>query len=167
MRTSRRGSLVKEKTKSLSNLKIITADLKKRGKRIVFTNGCFDILHYGHAQYLQEAKNKGDILIIGLNSDSSVRKIKGDKRPIVTEKNRLGLLASLESVDYVVKFNETTPIKLIKALKPDILVKGADWSKDKIVGGDFVCGYGGKVLTIKLVKGLSTTDLIQKIAKTS
>jgi len=139
--------------------------LRKRNKKIVFTNGCFDILHYGHAKYLQEAKNKGDVLVVGVNSDSSIQKIKGKSRPIVDEKNRLGLLSALESIDYLILFKDDTPLKLIKALKPDILIKGADWNKDKIVGSDVVRRLGGKVLTIKLVKGLSTTNLINKIAE--
>lgn len=155
--------MLKEKIKSLSVLKKIVSGLKKKGKRIVFTNGCFDILHYGHAKYLEDAKTKGDCLIVALNSDSSVRKIKGKKRPIVCQNQRAGLLAALESVDYVVIFQEETPLSVIKALKPDILVKGADWGKNNIVGSDFVRGMGGRVLTVRLVKGLSTTSIIKKI----
>jgi D-beta-D-heptose 7-phosphate kinase/D-beta-D-heptose 1-phosphate adenosyltransferase len=139
--------------------------LKRSGKKIVFTNGCFDILHFGHAKYLEEAGKKGDILVVAVNSDSSIRKIKGKNRPIINENQRLKLVAALESVDFVTKFNDTTPLKVIMALKPDILVKGADWSKGNIVGGDFVKSCGGKVSTVKLVKGLSSTNLIQKIAR--
>jgi len=153
------------KIKSLKSLKRELAKLRKQGKKIVFTNGCFDILHYGHAKYLQDSKAKGDILVVAVNSDSSVRKIKGKNRPIVDEANRLKLLASLESIDYLTLFKETTPLKIIKAVKPDILIKGADWKKNKIIGSDLVEAYGGKVSTIKLVKGFSTTNLIKKIAK--
>lgn len=157
--------MIDTKIKSLSELRKITAKLKSQNKTIVFTNGCFDLLHYGHVQYLQEAKAKGDILIVAINSDSSVRKIKGADRPIVKEKDRLSLAAALESVDYVLLFNEKTPLRLIKELKPDILAKGADWKKDKIIGGDFVSAYGGKVSTIKLQKGRSTSGIINKIVK--
>ncbi len=153
------------KIKSLKGLARITSALKKDGKRIVFTNGCFDLLHYGHAQYLQKAKDKGDVLIVAVNSDVSVRKIKGLTRPVVSQHNRLGLLAALESIDYLILFRELTPLKIIKALKPDILIKGADWKKSGIVGAAAVKAYGGRVLTIKLIKGLSTTNLIQKIIR--
>lgn len=164
MRIGRR-SLIELKIKSLANLKDIAAALKKKGKRIVFTNGCFDILHYGHAKYLEDAKGRGDILIVGVNSDSSIRRIKGKKRPIIREHDRLRLLSALESVDYVVLFSEDTPIKLIRSIRPDILIKGSDWDKAAIVGADFVLSYGGKVDTVKLLKGRSTTNLIKKIAK--
>jgi len=166
MRINRRShSSLTEKIKSLAALKAHISKLKKLGKRVVFTNGCFDILHYGHAQYLEDAKAEGDVLVVAVNSDASVRKIKGKKRPIVDEVNRIKLLAALESIDLLILFKETTPLKVIKAVKPDILIKGADWDKAKIVGSDFVKAYGGKVQTIKLVKGLSTTSLIKKIVK--
>jgi D-beta-D-heptose 7-phosphate kinase/D-beta-D-heptose 1-phosphate adenosyltransferase len=153
MRTHRRSQhRLSGKIKSLKALKELTAKLKRQGKRIAFTNGCFDILHYGHARYLQDAKKSGDILVVGVNSDRSVRKIKGKDRPVVAEKNRLGLLAALESVDYLVLFKEATPLKVIQAVKPDILIKGADWNKNNIVGSGFVASYGGKVKTVKLVK---------------
>jgi len=138
--------------------------LKSQGKRVVFTNGCFDILHYGHTKYLQDARAKGDYLIVALNSDSSIKKIKGKDRPIVNQSDRLKVVAALGCVDSVVLFNQDTPIRLIRELKPDILVKGGDWDKARIVGADFVQGYGGKVLTIKLVKGRSTSAIIRKIA---
>ena len=144
----------------------IIAGLKRRGKKIVFTNGCFDLLHYGHVKYLADAKKIGDILVVAINSDASVRKIKGSKRPIVNERDRLSLIAALESVDYVLLFNEDTPLEVIEKIKPDILVKGADWARDKIAGSSIVLGAGGKVATIKLVRGRSTTNLIKKIAKT-
>lgn len=154
-----------DKIKAKEELKPIILRLKSRGRRIVFTNGCFDLIHFGHVQYLQEAKKKGDILIVAVNSDSSIKKIKGKNRPIVGEKYRLGVIAGLECVDYVVKFSEDTPLKLIKFLKPDVLVKGADWAKEKIVGKDIVELFGGRVATIKLTPGLSTTKIIEKIAQ--
>ncbi len=157
--------LLETKIKSLSELKKIIRSLKARHKKIVFTNGCFDLLHYGHATYLEAARRKGDILIVGINSDKSVKRIKGANRPVVNEKERLRLVAALESVDYVVLFQEDTPLKIIRLLNPDILVKGADWAKDAIVGGDFILKQGGKVMTIKLVKGYSTSNLIKKIAE--
>lgn len=156
--------MLKSKIKSLKVLKTALAGLRKKGKKIVFTNGCFDILHYGHARYLEDAKKRGDILVVAVNSDSSVRRIKGDKRPVVTQKDRISLVASLESVDYSIILNDSDPLRLIKEIKPDVLVKGADWSRDNIVGADFVLSYGGKVSTIKLAKGRSSTNLIKKIA---
>jgi len=164
MRTYRTGTVSRAKVKSLAALKRIIASLKKRGKKVVFTNGCFDLLHFGHARYLEDAKKRGDILVVAVNSDSSVRKIKGSDRPIINEKFRSGLIAALASVDYVVLFSEETPLKVIKALKPDVLVKGADWNKADIVGSGLVLSYAGKVATIRLIKGLSTTNLINKIA---
>lgn len=165
MRDNRRLRLLKDKIMPLAKLKKVIAALKAKGEKIVFTNGCFDLLHYGHAKYLQDAKNEGDILVVAVNSDASLKRIKGDKRPITGEKDRLRLIAALESVDYVTLFNDDTPIKVIKALRPDILVKGADWNKQNIVGADFLLGTGGKVKTIKLLKGRSTTGLIKKIAE--
>lgn len=159
------GRILEKKIQKSEEIKKIVSGLKAKHKRIVFTNGCFDLLHYGHTKYLQEAKKKGDILIVGINSDASVRRIKGAKRPIVNEKNRSRLIASLESVDYVVLFNEDTPVKIINLIKPDVLVKGADWHKNNIVGSDIVLNYGGHVSTINFLKGYSTTNLIKKIAK--
>ena len=137
--------------------------LKQKNKKIVFTNGCFDILHAGHVSYLSKAKSLGDALVIGLNSDSSTRKLKGKSKPVVSQKNRAMLLAALEAVDFVVTFNELTPIKIIKAIKPNVLVKGGDWKKEKIVGAEFVESYGGKVRSLPYIKGLSTRGLIAKI----
>jgi D-beta-D-heptose 7-phosphate kinase/D-beta-D-heptose 1-phosphate adenosyltransferase len=165
MRTHRAGRLLEEKVKSLATLKRIVAGLKKSGKKIVFTNGCFDLMHFGHAKYLEDARKEGDVLIVAVNSDSSIKRIKSEKRPIVDERNRLRLVAALESVDYVTLFSEDTPLKTIRALKPDVLVKGADWNQDDVVGGDFVRSYGGCVSTVKLVQGLSTSNLIYKIAR--
>ncbi len=153
------------KIKNLKELKNIINRLKYRGKKIVFTNGCFDILHYGHIKYLEDAKKKGDILVVGVNSDSSIKRIKGAARPIVNQRDRLRIIAALESVDYVVLFKENTPLKIIKLLRPDVLVKGADWKKKDIVGSNFVLSYGGKICTINLIRGRSTTNLIKKIAK--
>jgi len=154
------------KIKKLPALKNISDKLKAKGKKCVFTNGCFDLLHYGHVMYLEKAKSKGDFLIVGINSDSSVKRIKGDKRPVVNETDRAKVIGALESVDYVVLFQEDTPYETIKTLKPDILIKGADWKKNNIVGADLVKSYGGKILTIKLAKGRSTSSLIRKIAET-
>ncbi len=137
--------------------------LKAKGKKIVFTNGVFDIIHRGHVEYLTEAKALGDILVVGLNSDSSVKMIKGDKRPIVSEDNRAFVLAGLKPVDYVVIFNEDTPYNTIKNIKPDILVKGADWDEDKIVGSDIVKNNGGEIKRITFVENNSSTNIIEKI----
>lgn len=158
--------MIKEKIKTLSEFKKIISNLRRKGKVIVFTNGCFDLLHYGHAKYLEDAKKKGDCLVVAVNSDASVRSIKGNKRPIVSEDDRASLIAALESVDYVLIFDEETPLSAIKELKPDVLVKGADWNKNNIIGANFVSSYGGRVSTVKLLKGRSTTNLIKKIAET-
>jgi len=131
----------------------------RRGKTVVFTNGCYDLLHAGHVTLLEKAKRHGDILVVGLNSDDSVRKLKGRSRPLVGEKDRAKLLAALESVDYVTIFPEDTPARLIQELKPDVLVKGGDYALDQIVGRNDV----KKVVRVPLVKGFSTTNLIRKI----
>ena len=151
------------KIKTQKQLKNIVKGLRKQGKKIAFTNGCFDLLHYGHIKYLQDAKRLADKLIIGLNSDSSLRKIKGKKRPINTQTDRAKILAALAAVDYLVVFNQETPLKLIKLVSPDLLIKGGDWERDKIVGADFVKSYGARVITIPYLKGYSTTKLIEKI----
>lgn len=153
------------KIKKPQELREILTRLKAGRKKIVFTNGCFDLLHWGHVKYLEDAKKIGDILVVGINRDASVRRIKGNKRPVVPEGDRARVVAALASVDYVVLFGEDTPLKIIKMLKPDILVKGADWNKDNIVGADFVESYGGRTVTIKLTKNRSSTNLIKKIAK--
>jgi len=146
------------------SLKKLLKELKKRkGRKIVFTNGCFDILHAGHVRYLKKAKSLGDMLVLGLNSDSSVRNIKGKGRPIVNQKDRAEVVSSLSPVDYVVIFKEPTPIKLIEAIKPDILVKGADWKRGEIIGENFMKSYGGKVARIRLFEGRSTTGIIKRI----
>jgi rfaE bifunctional protein nucleotidyltransferase chain/domain len=131
--------------------------------KIVFTNGCFDILHRGHIDYLARAADEGDILVVGLNTDESVRKIKGSQRPINNEQSRAMVLGSLGFVDAVILFNEETPYELIKQVKPDVLVKGADYNAEEIVGNDIVTGNGGEIRTIELTEGFSTTGLIDKI----
>ena len=136
---------------------------KNEGKKIVFTNGCFDIIHAGHVDYLEKAKSLGDILVVGLNSDSSISRIKGTKRPIVNQDYRKRVLEALKSVDLVVVFDEDTPLRLIKEIKPDVLVKGGDWSIENIVGADFVQSYGGEVKTIDFIYDISTSKIIEKI----
>lgn len=131
-------------------------------KKIVFTNGCFDLLHIGHVRYLKEARSLGEFLVVGINSDSSVMQLKGPNRPIQTELDRAEILASLASVDATIIFNESTPELLIQSIKPDILVKGGDWTVDQIVGGAFVQSYGGKVLSLQFIEGKSTTRLVEK-----
>lgn len=155
------------KLKNLQQLRKIIAGLHSRGRKVVFTNGCFDILHYGHAKYLEAAKAKGDVLVVALNSDSSVRVLKGKCRPVVSQNYRAKLVAALEAVDYVVIFSQGTPLKIIKELKPDVLVKGGDWKEKDIVGADLVKSRGGRVYSIKFVPGLSTTNIIKKIGKIS
>ena len=145
--------------RELPRLKEVVEELRREGKRIVFTNGCFDILHAGHADYLERAKAFGDFLIVGMNSDGSVRKIKGEKRPIVPEEMRAKLLSSLKPVDLVFIFEEETPLKVIKAVRPDVLVKGADWPLEKIVGREFA----GRVERIPFNYEISTSKIIEKV----
>ncbi len=154
-----------EKIVDSNDLKNRLDDLRRLGNRVVFTNGCFDILHAGHVRYLTEARSYGDILVVGLNSDQSVRLIKGEKRPIIPELQRAEVLAGLWCVDYVTLFHETDPLGLIEILKPDILVKGADWPEDRIIGGEIVTGRGGKVIRVRMVPGVSTSAIIDKICK--
>lgn len=130
------------------------------GKKVVFTNGCFDLLHAGHVTYLKEAKELGDFLVLGLNSDSSIQRLKGPLRPIVSEMDRALILSQLKSVDAVILFSDDTPYELIKALEPDVLVKGGDWKPDQIVGSDVVLAKGGLVTSLSYVENHSTTDLI-------
>lgn len=139
--------------------------LRRDGRKIVFTNGCFDILHVGHVRYLQAAKNMGDVLVLALNSDSSVKSIKGDKRPLIPEMERAIVVAALASVDYVIIFSETTPLSLIEFLRPDVLVKGGDWAEEQVVGRETVAQWGGKVVIIPSIKGASTTNIVGKISK--
>jgi len=144
-------------------LAVLLASFRKKKKKIVFTNGCFDILHAGHVRYLAQAKKQGDILVVALNSDNSVKRVKGAKRPIVPLKERTEVIAALDAVDYVTSFNEETPYQVISLLKPDVLVKGGDWKKDQIIGADIVLKNGGKVKSIRYHKGKSTTHLIKRI----
>ena len=150
----------KEKIIDKARVKDIVSDLKKKGRKIVFTNGCFDLLHVGHIRYLTEAKKLGDILFIGLNSDKSVSVIKPG-RPVISEKERAEVLSALEMVDYIALFSEDTPYELIKEVQPDVLVKGADWQIKDIVGNDIV----KDVRAIPLVEGKSTSKIIEKIQK--
>ena len=136
---------------------------RARGKKVVFTNGCFDILHKGHTSYLEKAKKLGDVLVVGLNSDASVRRSKGPDRPLNREKDRAQVLSALSCVDHVVIFSQDTPIKLIQALRPHVLAKGGDWGKKDVVGATFIESLGGKVRLIPYVKGFSTTGLLEKI----
>jgi len=152
-----------KKLKTLKNLKKIVARLKRQGKKVVFTNGCFDILHYGHVRYLAKCRKLGDALVVGLNSDASVRKIKGKGRPVTGQKERAGMLAGLSAVDYVVFFNGATPARLIEAISPGVLAKGGDWKAASVVGARHVKASGGKVAVIPFVKGFSTSGLIKKI----
>jgi D-beta-D-heptose 7-phosphate kinase/D-beta-D-heptose 1-phosphate adenosyltransferase len=149
---------------TVNRLVKIISSLKKKSKKIVFTNGCFDILHLGHVSYLNRAKQLGDILVVALNSDSSVKAIKAKNRPINKLRDRMAVIAALECVDYICSFSQTTPLMLIQKIIPDILVKGADWKKKDIVGADFVKSRGGKIVTIKFLKCYSTTGLIRKIS---
>jgi len=141
----------------------LVAQLRVDGKKVVFTNGCFDIVHLGHVDYLEKARNLGDFLVVGLNTDSSVSRIKGPSRPVCDEKSRSRVMASFGFVDAVVFFDEPTPKELIEAIKPDILTKGKDYTVENIVGADFVIKAGGKVETIPLINGYSTSSVINKI----
>jgi D-beta-D-heptose 7-phosphate kinase/D-beta-D-heptose 1-phosphate adenosyltransferase len=136
---------------------------RQRGERIVFTNGCFDLLHLGHIKLLHEAKSIGEVLVVGLNTDASVKRLKGSSRPCLEEDERAHILASLDCVDYVTLFDEDNPLNLIELLKPDILVKGADYAKEKVVGWDIVEAYGGQVRLVNLVENQSTSCLIKNI----
>ena len=142
--------------------KILQAE-REKGKKIVFTNGCFDIFHVGHSRYLRQASTYGDILVVGVNSDASVKRLKGPERQIISEEERMELLADLQCVSYVVKFEEDTPYELIKKLQPDIITKGGDYKPEEVVGKDIVEARGGKVVICKLVEGKSTTNIITKI----
>ncbi|MCK5580916.1 MAG: D-glycero-beta-D-manno-heptose 1-phosphate adenylyltransferase [Candidatus Omnitrophica bacterium] len=155
----------KSKIVSLQTLKRHIKRLRQDRRTIAFTNGCFDILHWGHVRYLEEAKNRDRVLIVGLNSDISTRKIKGPTRPINPQEQRAVVLAGLACVDYVVIFDEETPQKLIASVGPDVLIKGADWKGKPVAGNDVVKARGGKVEFIHYVPDSSTTDMIKKIKK--
>lgn len=155
--------------KVLSRSEVVSALTTKRteGQRVVFTNGCFDLMHVGHTRYLQAARDLGDLLVVGVNTDRSLHALnKGSDRPIVPERQRAEVLAALACVDYVVLFDEPDPGRLISEIQPDVLVKGGDWSPDKIIGRETVEARGGVVTTIPLVPGVSTTALVEKIRKT-
>jgi D-beta-D-heptose 7-phosphate kinase/D-beta-D-heptose 1-phosphate adenosyltransferase len=154
---------LKEKIKDKESLRAILEGLKAKGKRIVFTNGCFDLLHIGHIRYLEEAKSFGDILVVGLNSDRSVQRLKGPDRPILPEGERAEILSGLGCVDYVTVFDEPTPLELISSLQPHILVKGGDWTKETTVGREVVEKLGGEVIILPFVEGSSTSNLIETI----
>lgn len=155
--------MINKKIKSLNELIKIADKLKKQNKKIVTTNGVFDILHLGHVKYLEQAKKLGDVLIVGVNTDKSVKQNKGDKRPINDEKSRMGVLAALESVDYAFLFDEKNPIKWISQIKPNIHIKAGDYKKSQIIEKNAVERNGGKIVIAKMEKGYSTTGLINKI----
>lgn len=140
---------------------------QKDNLKVVFTNGCFDLLHVGHIRYLQEAKSQGDLLVVGLNSDASVKRLKGESRPVQCEQDRAEILNQLKCVDFVTVFTEDTPLELIQFLEPDVLVKGGDWPIEKIVGSNFVLGRGGEVKSLQFVQGRSTSSIIEKVIKTT
>jgi len=152
-----------KKIKNSKQLETIISRCKKEGKRVAFTNGCFDILHPGHISYLEAAKKRCDILVVALNTDLSVRQIKGPARPVMKLKDRQKIIAALEVVDYVTSFSETTPRKLIGQLKPGLVIKGGDWSVKNIVGKNIVNSYGGKAISVKYLKGYSSNSIIQRI----
>ena len=154
---------MKEKIKEEEDLRRVVEVFKREGKRIVFTNGCFDLLHVGHVRYLEKAKTLGDILVVGVNSDRSVKELKGPLRPLLPQEERMEILSGLGCVNYVTLFDEPTPLALITALMPHVLVKGGDWSKETIVGRDVVEGSGGEVVVIPFVERSSTTRLIETI----
>lgn len=145
-----------------NNLEEFISRYKSSGKKIVFTNGCFDLIHIGHVSYLEEAKALGDILIVGINADSSVSALKGPSRPIQKENDRAAILAALKSVDHTILFSEETPLNLIKKIRPNVLVKGGDWKINQIVGSDFVLANGGEVRSLKFIEGRSTTSIIER-----
>ena len=149
----------------LQPLILVIRRLKKQGKRIAFTNGCFDLLHIGHLSCLERIKAQADILVVAVNTDASVRRLKGRGRPLVPARERARLVAALKPVDWVILFSELTPIKLIRALRPDLLAKGGDWTPERIVGREVVESYGGRVLEIPTVAGRSTTRLVEQMGK--
>ena len=156
---------VPAKYKSVDELSAMSAQARKAGRVVVFTNGCFDLVHRGHIHLLRQAKALGDILIVGLNSDISVKTIKGPDRPIMPEADRIELIAALEMVDYVVVYSEPDPYHIIAAIKPNVLVKGGDWSADEIVGADVVEQNGGRVAVVPYLPEFSTTQIIERIRK--
>lgn len=156
---------IRTKQVSLQAMTAIAETLRASGKTLVFTNGCFDILHAGHVNYLADAAAQGDVLVLGLNSDASVKQIKGEKRPVISQDQRAVVLSALACIDYIVIFDEPDPGNLIKILKPDVLVKGADWAESDIIGADTVLDSGGRVSRIPLEPDISTTIIINRIVK--
>jgi rfaE bifunctional protein nucleotidyltransferase chain/domain len=155
--------VVSGKLKSLEEIKAIVVGTRNNGKRVAFTNGCFDLLHRGHVHVLRAARACADLLIVGINSDQSVKQIKGSARPVLPESDRCELLGAMEMVDYVILFNEPDPYSVISAIRPDVLVKGGDWNTDKIIGADLVEKAGGEVVVVPYIKGFSTTEIIERI----
>ena len=153
------------KIKTVPELRHLLAILRAAGGKVVFTNGCFDILHTGHTRYLEKSRSFGDVLVVAVNSDASVRMIKGEKRPINSEAERMETLAALECVDFVTLFNEPDPYRIISELQPDVLAKGGDWPIEKIIGRDVVEARGGKVVNVPYIEGASTTGIIKKIVE--
>jgi len=154
---------VSDKLKTLDELIEIAAQARRNGKSVVFTNGCFDLLHRGHVHVLRQAKAAGDLLIVAINSDQSVKAIKGPTRPVAAEMDRLELIAAMEMVDYVILFDEPDPSKLITAIKPNVLAKGGDWGAAGVVGADIVEREGGRVVLVPYLKGYSTSEIIERI----
>jgi rfaE bifunctional protein nucleotidyltransferase chain/domain len=154
---------VSGKLKSLEEIKAVVVDARANGKKVAFTNGCFDLLHRGHVHVLRAARACADLLIVGINSDQSVKQIKGPARPVLPESDRCELLGAMEMVDFVVLFNEPDPRDLISAIRPDVLVKGGDWNAEKIIGADSVEAAGGRVVVVPYIKGFSTTEIIERI----
>jgi D-beta-D-heptose 7-phosphate kinase/D-beta-D-heptose 1-phosphate adenosyltransferase len=155
--------VVSAKLKTVEELASIAAQARTNGKIVVFTNGCFDLIHRGHLHMLRQAKAQGDLLIVALNSDASVKALKGEDRPVMTEADRVELIAALEMVDYVVVYDEPDPYRVITAIKPNVLAKGGDWSPDKIIGADVVEQNGGRVAVIPYLQGFSTSEIIERI----
>ena len=151
------------KLKTLEEIKAIAVSARTNGKKVAFTNGCFDLLHRGHVHVLRAARACADLLIVGINSDQSIKQIKGPTRPVLPELDRCELLGAMEMVDFVVLFNEPDPHNLISAIRPDVLVKGGDWNTEKIIGADMVEEAGGRVVVVPYIKGFSTTEIIERI----
>ncbi|MGH7845550.1 MAG: D-glycero-beta-D-manno-heptose 1-phosphate adenylyltransferase [Candidatus Binatia bacterium] len=154
---------MRSKVRSVDELKQTLAQEKESGKKIVFTNGCFDLLHRGHLHLLREARRMGDLLVVAINTDHSVRQLKGSRRPILSLEERAEFLAALEMVDYVTSFDDADPCRLIQDLQPDVLVKGGDWSRDQVVGRELVEAKGGRVQVIPYLEGYSTTKILERI----
>lgn len=153
----------REKIKTVPELRLIVEEYRSQGKRVVFTNGCFDLLHPGHIRYLEQARRLGDALVVGLNSDESVKRLKGSSRPVLSERDRLEVVAGLECVDWVTTFEKETPARLIRLLRPHVLAKGGDWPLDQIVGREEVEASGGQVVSIPIEVRHSTSSIIRRI----